>query len=50
VKDSGTGHKKLLVARSDEGDEKICGGMRFVPTKQELNSSTGRETNAKQSP
>jgi len=47
VEDGGTGHKKLLVTRSNKGGKEICGRMRFLPTKQKPSSSTGREANAK---
>jgi len=47
VEDSGTGHKKLLVVRSNEDGKEIYGRMQFLPMEQELSSSTGREANAK---
>jgi len=47
--DGGAGHMKLLVARSDQEDEEICGEMRLLLMEQKLNNSTGRKTHAKQS-
>jgi len=50
VEDGGISHQKLLVARSNKGSKEICRRLQFLPTKQELSSSTSREANAKQGP
>jgi len=50
VKNGRTGDQELLVARSDQGSEEICGGMRHLPAEQKPHRTAGRKTDAKFNP
>jgi len=50
MKNSRTGDQELLVARSDQGGEEICGRMRHLPVKQKLHRTAGRKIDAKLNP
>jgi len=47
MKDGRVGDKELLVASSHERGEVVCGEVRCLPKKQELNTTTGSETYTK---
>jgi len=42
MENSRTSDQELLVARSDQGGEEICGRMRRLPAKQKLHRTAGK--------
>ena len=45
-----TGDQELLVARSDQRGEEICGRMQCLPAKQKLHRTASRKIDAKLNP
>ena len=47
MEDGGISNEELLVAGSDKGYKKVCGGMRFMSEDEKLDGETGREVEVK---